>query len=286
MLRSFSYAAYAGLFAHSSTRPGQFAELEPWARLWQTWASAAFLTGYFDDRRARAVRAGGASSARRAAPALHAGQGALRAQLRAEQQAGLGADPARGYSRTSSAASSGSQGHAAGLDGLVSPDSPTWRAGAALQITADTARGTRFGALPEGDGVRFRVPAPPSRQLQLRLLTGAAAGTYPLDPQSGDTQSCFVPGASRRRSLRLFDRRLRPAPRSRVALSAGRRSRTFGNRRSSRLPLAASAVDRTPATRAHALRAARRHLHSRKARSRPRGSGSASCTISASRRSS
>ena len=46
MLRSFSYAAYAGLFAHSSTRPGQFAELEPWARLWQTWASAAFLTGY------------------------------------------------------------------------------------------------------------------------------------------------------------------------------------------------------------------------------------------------
>jgi maltose alpha-D-glucosyltransferase/alpha-amylase len=48
MLRSFSYAAYAGLFAHSSTRPGQFTELEPWARLWQTWASAAFLTGYLE----------------------------------------------------------------------------------------------------------------------------------------------------------------------------------------------------------------------------------------------
>jgi maltose alpha-D-glucosyltransferase/alpha-amylase len=48
MLRSFSYAAYAGLFAHSSTRPGQFAELEPWARLWHTWASAAFLTGYLE----------------------------------------------------------------------------------------------------------------------------------------------------------------------------------------------------------------------------------------------
>jgi maltose alpha-D-glucosyltransferase / alpha-amylase len=46
MLRSFSYAAYAGLFAHSSTRPGQFAELEPWARLWETWASAAFLSSY------------------------------------------------------------------------------------------------------------------------------------------------------------------------------------------------------------------------------------------------
>jgi maltose alpha-D-glucosyltransferase / alpha-amylase len=47
MLRSFSYAAHAGLFAHASTRPGQFAQLEPWARVWQTWASAAFLKGYF-----------------------------------------------------------------------------------------------------------------------------------------------------------------------------------------------------------------------------------------------
>jgi maltose alpha-D-glucosyltransferase/alpha-amylase len=46
MLRSFGYAAYAGLFAHASTRPGQFAQLEPWARIWQTWASAAFLKGY------------------------------------------------------------------------------------------------------------------------------------------------------------------------------------------------------------------------------------------------
>ena len=46
MLRSFGYAAYAGLFAHVSTRPGQFAEFEPWARIWQTWASAGFLQGY------------------------------------------------------------------------------------------------------------------------------------------------------------------------------------------------------------------------------------------------
>ncbi|MGH9308529.1 MAG: putative maltokinase, partial [Vicinamibacterales bacterium] len=47
MLRSFSYAAYAGLFAHVATRPGQFEQLEPWARNWQAWASAAFLRGYF-----------------------------------------------------------------------------------------------------------------------------------------------------------------------------------------------------------------------------------------------
>jgi maltose alpha-D-glucosyltransferase/alpha-amylase len=46
MLRSFSYAAYAGLFAYSVSRPSEFERLEPWARLWQTWASAAFLRSY------------------------------------------------------------------------------------------------------------------------------------------------------------------------------------------------------------------------------------------------
>jgi maltose alpha-D-glucosyltransferase/alpha-amylase len=47
MVRSFSYAAYAGLFAHTASRPGEFARLEPWARIWQTWATGAFLRGYF-----------------------------------------------------------------------------------------------------------------------------------------------------------------------------------------------------------------------------------------------
>jgi maltose alpha-D-glucosyltransferase/alpha-amylase len=47
MLRSFSYAAYAGLLAHTSSGRPEFERLEPWARLWQTWASAAFLRGYF-----------------------------------------------------------------------------------------------------------------------------------------------------------------------------------------------------------------------------------------------
>jgi maltose alpha-D-glucosyltransferase/alpha-amylase len=47
MLRSFSYAAYAGLFAHLATRAVPFAETEPWARIWQSSASAAFLKGYF-----------------------------------------------------------------------------------------------------------------------------------------------------------------------------------------------------------------------------------------------
>jgi maltose alpha-D-glucosyltransferase/alpha-amylase len=48
MLRSFSYAAYAGLFAHTTSRPAAFGLLEPAAHLWQTWVSAAFLRGYFE----------------------------------------------------------------------------------------------------------------------------------------------------------------------------------------------------------------------------------------------
>jgi maltose alpha-D-glucosyltransferase/alpha-amylase len=46
MLRSYSYAAFAGLFAHAATRSAQFAQLEPWARIWQVWACTAFLKAY------------------------------------------------------------------------------------------------------------------------------------------------------------------------------------------------------------------------------------------------
>jgi maltose alpha-D-glucosyltransferase/alpha-amylase len=47
MLRSFSYAAHAGLFAYAAAQPEQLERLEPWARIWQTWAGASFLRGYF-----------------------------------------------------------------------------------------------------------------------------------------------------------------------------------------------------------------------------------------------
>ena len=47
MVRSFGYAAYAGLFAHTATRPSEFERLVTWARTWQTWAGAAFLRSYF-----------------------------------------------------------------------------------------------------------------------------------------------------------------------------------------------------------------------------------------------
>jgi maltose alpha-D-glucosyltransferase / alpha-amylase len=46
MVRSFHYAAYAGLFAYTRARPDDFPRLEPWAESWYQWASAAFLRSY------------------------------------------------------------------------------------------------------------------------------------------------------------------------------------------------------------------------------------------------
>jgi maltose alpha-D-glucosyltransferase/alpha-amylase len=46
MLRSYHYAAYAGLFEYARDRPADFARLRPWADLWAQWVSAAFLRAY------------------------------------------------------------------------------------------------------------------------------------------------------------------------------------------------------------------------------------------------
>ncbi len=46
MLRSYHYAAYAGLFAFTQAAPRDFGRLEPWARLWYQWSAAAFLRAY------------------------------------------------------------------------------------------------------------------------------------------------------------------------------------------------------------------------------------------------
>ncbi len=48
MLRSFSYAAYAGLFIATANLPADFARLEPWARLWERWCASAFLRAYLE----------------------------------------------------------------------------------------------------------------------------------------------------------------------------------------------------------------------------------------------
>lgn len=46
MIRSFSYAALSALMQYSSRRPGDFKQIEPWARLWEKSVSLAFLCAY------------------------------------------------------------------------------------------------------------------------------------------------------------------------------------------------------------------------------------------------
>jgi maltose alpha-D-glucosyltransferase/alpha-amylase len=46
MLRSFDYAAYSELLTFSHDDSESFDRLEPWAQIWRTWTSAAFLREY------------------------------------------------------------------------------------------------------------------------------------------------------------------------------------------------------------------------------------------------
>jgi maltose alpha-D-glucosyltransferase/alpha-amylase len=46
MVRSYSYAAYAALFAYTVNAPDEYAPLESWADTWQHWVADAFLGGY------------------------------------------------------------------------------------------------------------------------------------------------------------------------------------------------------------------------------------------------
>jgi maltose alpha-D-glucosyltransferase/alpha-amylase len=46
MVRSFSYAALTAIGAATETRPEDVKRLAPWAELWETWVSAAFLRAY------------------------------------------------------------------------------------------------------------------------------------------------------------------------------------------------------------------------------------------------
>lgn len=48
MVRSFSYAAYAGLFLFLHNRPEDLEQFLPWAKACQTWVSVAFLKGYLE----------------------------------------------------------------------------------------------------------------------------------------------------------------------------------------------------------------------------------------------
>ena len=46
MLRSFDYAAYSELLSYTQSHREDFERLEPWAQIWRTWTSAAFLREY------------------------------------------------------------------------------------------------------------------------------------------------------------------------------------------------------------------------------------------------
>ncbi len=46
MIRSFSYAAYAALFAFTVNAPAEYSQLERWANTWRHWVTASFLDGY------------------------------------------------------------------------------------------------------------------------------------------------------------------------------------------------------------------------------------------------
>jgi maltose alpha-D-glucosyltransferase / alpha-amylase len=51
MMRSFSYAAYAGLYNHAARRPGEFAWLLSCARFWERQTASAFLDSYIKTSR-------------------------------------------------------------------------------------------------------------------------------------------------------------------------------------------------------------------------------------------
>ena len=101
------------------------------------------------------------------------------------------------------------------------------RHGDAIRITRHGATGRHpdavrlrrpeFGAIPESDGVRFRVFAHDGRDLRLHLLTGAAPGTYAVRAVADGVGEVFVRGAGAgdRYGYDLGDGALRPDPASR-----------------------------------------------------------------------
>ena len=80
------------LFARTPARRDDSIALEPWARVWQLWAGAAFLRGYFETARAALFVPRDPVQRGAAARSLPDRQGAVRTQLRAEQPARLGPD--------------------------------------------------------------------------------------------------------------------------------------------------------------------------------------------------
>ena len=54
MLRSYSYAVYAGLLNYTTRRAEEYDRLLPWATFWEKWTSVAFLRAYLETTRGAA----------------------------------------------------------------------------------------------------------------------------------------------------------------------------------------------------------------------------------------
>jgi maltooligosyltrehalose trehalohydrolase len=67
--------------------------------------------------------------------------------------------------------------------------------GSPVRAALDDLSVTGFGARPDDGGVRFRVAATATRDLRLRVLTGAAAGAYGPERDGEGIFDCYVPGA-------------------------------------------------------------------------------------------
>ena len=91
MLQSFTYASLTGLGAATLTRPDDVERLAPWAQLWETWVARTFLQAYVVGNAARLFPAVEQRTSRGDALGLHTRQGVVRARVRAEQSARLGA---------------------------------------------------------------------------------------------------------------------------------------------------------------------------------------------------
>ena len=98
------------------------------------------------------------------------------------------------------------------------------------RVSAEPVVARLFGALPEPAGVQFRAFASPSRELHVEVLTGAAAGIYPLAPSGSGLLERFVVGAGAGDTYSyLIDEMVgRPG----VTIPAGRRAWPFADRRS------------------------------------------------------
>ena len=77
MLRSLSYAAYAGLIDYTARRPEDWESLEPWARLWERSTGAEFLRAYREPAHGAPFLPADSRELSKAAGHLPAGQGAV-----------------------------------------------------------------------------------------------------------------------------------------------------------------------------------------------------------------